>query len=265
MKDIIESLKKEIVQHDKVKNSILGAAPVWKNNHYEVLSNIVNDGLSSKITTESEHFFTLGNTISQITIKRFYEGQIKPTAYNDLRFLKTLDKIAIFLGYDNLNHFIEVTNGTQTNTEDENAFTLTKADFNEIKNIITDCCLYEYKCMQNLDSYELDKFKEFIDESGPYLKRIKLYLEKLKSTEIVMNREMSNIEIYNVRFVAFENDTLIFATDEFWNMIFEKNGNHIPFHKKGEQTYYIRKGKEGYRIWDNYNPDFNEIINPKKP
>ncbi len=264
MNAIIETLKKEIEQHPKVKNSILGSAPVWKNNHYEILTSIVNDGLSAKITTESDHFFSLGNTISQITIKRLYEGQIKPSAYNDLRFLKTLDKIAIFLGYESLNHFIEHTNTKESDAYNSATFTLTTADYNKIKKLITDCCMFEYECMQNLNNYELKPFEDFIDTDGPYLKRIALYLDKLKSLDIVMKREMSNIEIYNVRFIAFEEETLIFSTDEFWNMIFEKNGNHFPFHKKGEQTYYIRKGKHGYRIWDNYNPDFNDIINPKK-
>lgn len=64
MDDVIEKLKWEINQNEKVKNSVLGKRTLWKNNHYEVLSTIINDTLLEKISQNSENFYSLGNTIS---------------------------------------------------------------------------------------------------------------------------------------------------------------------------------------------------------
>ncbi len=57
----------------KVRNYVLGKTNDRKNSHYENLSEIINEELFEKIDINSEAFFILGNTISPITLKRFFK------------------------------------------------------------------------------------------------------------------------------------------------------------------------------------------------
>lgn len=263
MIDIIEGLKREISNHEKIRNSVLGKSEVWKNNHYEALSNIINDTLSIKIEQSSDNFYTLGNTISQITLKRLFEGNVKESAYNDLRFLKTLDKLAIFLGFQDLNHFIAEFQKNENNHE--NIYEITERDFKNYKDMILKCCQGEFNNMRNLPNLDMSVFEDVVVKNSPYENRLNVYLSKLKNEGIVMVKEISNFEIYNYRFVSIEGNMIVITTDEFWNLVFTKNDAHFPFHKKGEQTYYIKNIDNAWKIWDNYNPDYQDIINPKKP
>lgn len=262
MDDVIEKLKWEINQNEKVRNSVLGKSTMWKNNHYEVLSTIINDTLLDRISHNSENFYALGNTISQITLKRFFEGNIKESTHTDLRFLKTLDKIAIFLGFQDLNHFISETQNAKNSSSD--TYEITDQQFQQFKKMIATCCDIEFNCMKTLNKIDFTPFRDYVIENSPYENRLSLYLQKLQGYGIEMIQNTSNYEIYDYKLVSVEGNMIVMSTNEFWNMIFEKNGNHFPFHKKGEQTYYFKYLNNEWKIWDNYNPDFEDIINPKK-
>lgn len=100
MNQVIDNILLKINNHDDVKNSVLSKTEKWKNSHYETLSQIINHNLTNKIELNSELFFTLGNSVSAITLKRLYKKEIKPSAHTDLRFRKTLDKLCVFLDYN---------------------------------------------------------------------------------------------------------------------------------------------------------------------
>ncbi len=262
MVDVVKNLKQEISNNEKVKNSILGLSGEWKNNHYEALSHIINTSLSEKIDNKSEHFFTLVNTISQITLKRIFEGNIKESAYKDLRFLKTLDKITIFLGYENLNEFIAKTKN-KINVND--IFEITNQEFQGYKDLIFNCCNDEFSNIKTLPNINLTIFDQYVLKNSPYENRLAVYLNKLRDQKIKLVAELSNFEIYNYKLISIDSNMIVMNTNEFWNLVFIKNGNHTLYHRKAEQTYYLKKDADKWKIWDNYNPDYEDIINPKKP
>lgn len=261
MVDVLENLKKKIIDDDQVKNSVLGFADTWKSNHYEILSEIINERLSEKITHESEAFFSLGNSISPVTLKRIFEGQVKSTAYNDLRFLKTLEKLCIFLNYNNLNVFISIHQSQQEKSHSiENL-----QEFELAKKIILKGAELEFVQMCNTPNFDFSVFDNIIVNGSPYRKRIELYLTKLMVPDLKLEKELSNFEIYNYQLKTLENNLMIIDTDELWTLIFSKDGNHFPYHKKGQQTYYLKKIDAEWLIWDNYNPDLEDIIKTRKP
>lgn len=261
MLDVLENLKKKIINDDQVKNSVLGYSNEWKNNHYEILSDIINERLSEKISHESEAFFSLGNSISPVTLKRIFEGQIKSTAYNDLRFLKTLEKLCIFLNYNNLNVFISI---HQTQKEERHSIENLQ-EFELAKKIILKGAELEFEQMCKTPDFDFSVFDEVIVNSSPYRKRIELYLTKLMVPGLKLEQELSNFEIYSYQLKTLEDHLMIIDTDELWTMIFRREGNHFPYHKKGQQTYYLKKLDNEWKIWDNYNPDLEDVIKTRKP
>ena len=89
MKTIYNSIKEEVVKHSKVKDSVLGKVFEWKRSHYIILSEIIKDELALSTELKNDKKFELGNTISHITLQRFFENDYQDKTHNDLRFLKT--------------------------------------------------------------------------------------------------------------------------------------------------------------------------------
>lgn len=106
LKSIYNSIKESIKLHPQVSSSVLGNVDHWKRSHYVILSEIIKNVLAVADELQGHRKFELGNTISHITLQRFFESDYQDKTHNDLRFLKTLDKICIFLGYKDLNNYI---------------------------------------------------------------------------------------------------------------------------------------------------------------
>ena len=106
MKSIYNLIKEEIRKQPNIQESILGKANPWKRSHYIILSEIIKEELSKKEELQNERKFELGTSISHITLQRFFESDYDYKTHNDLRFLKTLDKICIFLGFKDLSAFV---------------------------------------------------------------------------------------------------------------------------------------------------------------
>ena len=258
MTGVIETIKKSIKENDLVRNSVLGFVDQWKQGHYETLSDLINEKLGKKIELNSPKYFNLGNTISAIIPKRLFVDQIKDSASTDLRFLKTLDKISIFFDYKDLNDFISPTDMPQENNDFEE-------DFNTAKTIINTSCAKEYEKILTIPQLDIQGFEALVFENSPYLKRVEAYLQKLCSYEVLkLDDELSNFEIYNHKLVSAENNSLVISTEEIWNLIFKAPDQYYPYQKKTEQTYFFRKNENGnWLIWDNYNPDIDEILNTR--
>lgn len=90
--------------------------------------------LSHSEILKTEMVYELGKTISAITLKRFFEDQFSENAKTDLRFIKTLDKLCIFLDFENLNDFV----AKQRENIPKNEI-IKKESFDDFKNIIKDC------------------------------------------------------------------------------------------------------------------------------
>lgn len=106
MKSIYNLIKEKIRQHPKIQLSILADSNPWKRSHYIILAEIIKEELAQREELKAERKFELGTSISHITLQRFFESDYDYKTHNDLRFLKTLDKICIFLGFNSLNTFV---------------------------------------------------------------------------------------------------------------------------------------------------------------
>ena len=86
LKTIYNSIREEVVRHSKVKNSVLGNVGEWKRSHYIILSEIIKDELSESEEMKGGKKFEIGNTISHVTLQRFFENDYQDKTHNDLRF-----------------------------------------------------------------------------------------------------------------------------------------------------------------------------------
>ena len=264
MKSIYNLIKEDIRQHPQIKDSILGNANPWKRSHYIILSEVIKDELSKKDELRNERKFELGTSISHITLQRFFESEYDYKTHNDLRFLKTLDKICIFLGFKDLSLY--VSNVKKKDLYNESFFS---------KELMTNI-VYRY-CHTNFDFFKifpelkLDIFDELIFPESPFIERIRNYSSKLceKQLKLFTNNNRSNFEIFDIASISEDSEKIVVKTQEFWNLVFivEETGEEYVVNELNTQIYFIKNINNQWKIWDNYNPNsglLNNVID-KKP
>jgi len=256
LKTIYNSIKNEVAKHSKVKDSVLGKVDEWKRSHYIILSEIIREELASSEELKDEKKFELGNTISHITLQRFFENDYQDKTHNDLRFLKTLDKICIFLGFKDLNSYIHhlKENSINAQTAEEGVFST---------DIVYKYCAAVFELYKKFPVLELELFKDLVFDKSPFLERASTFSKELcdRKLELVTKNNRSNYEVFDVNIVTDEPDKKVLETHEFWNLLF-KVGDTEEKHfvnQLNTQIYFIRKVDNAWKIWDNYNPDAGRL------
>lgn len=256
MKTIYNLIKEDVKKHPKIENSVLGNVSEWKRSNYIILSEIIRSELSqSELLTNSKKL-ELGNTISHITLQRFFENDYQNKTHNDLRFLKTLDKICIFLGHDDLNSYIEKVRGNFNDNQEseENTFST---------EIIYKYCNTVFELYKNFPTLKLDLFEGLVSDNSPFLERASEFSKELcdRQFELITKNNRSNYEVFDINIITDEPDKKILESQEFWNLLFKvgETGEEHFVNQLNTQIYFIRKIDNEWKIWDNYNPDAGRL------
>lgn len=264
MKSIYNLLKEEVRQNVKIKNSILGNSHPWKRSHYIILSEIIKEDLSTRIELQNERKFELGTSISHITLQRFFESDYHFKTHNDLRFIKTLDKICIFLGFRDLNAYV-----TYVKEADVGSALTFSPEFST--EIIYRYCNTNFEFFKGFPAQNLHLFDDLVFSKSPFIERIKTYSSKLceKNLKLATTNNRSSFEIFDLDVIEEETDKLVIKTQEFWNLVFQVENTNEQFvvNELNTQIYFVRKINSSWKIWDNYNPNsglLNDRIN-KRP
>ena len=256
MRTIYNSIKNEVTKHPKIQDSVLGKVSNWKRSHYIILSEIIKDELALSEELKYDKKFELGKTISHITLQRFFENDYQDKTHNDLRFLKTLDKICIFLGYKDLNSYIYTIKENKISDQEINEDVFS-AD------IVYKYCTTVFELYKNFPDLKLELFKELVFENSPFLERASEFSRELceRKFELVTKNNRSNFEVFDINIVTDEPDKKILETQEFWNLLFKvgETGEEHFVNQLNTQIYFIRKINNSWKIWDNYNPDAGRL------
>ncbi|WP_343664768.1 hypothetical protein [Chryseobacterium mucoviscidosis] len=259
MKTIYNSIREEVIKHPKVKNSVLGNVQEWKRSHYIILSEIIKDELSEAEELKGGKKFEIGNTISHVTLQRFFENDYQDKTHNDLRFLKTLDKICIFLGYKDLNAYIQfVKEKRQGNEENNNQ---------KFFQMVYDYCATVFEFYKQFPDHKIELFKDLVFNESPFLERASHFSKELcdRDFHLVTKNNRSNYEVFDIHIVTDEPDKKILESQEFWNLLFKVGATDEEHfvNQLNTQIYFIRKIDNVWKIWDNYNPDAGRLNNIK--
>lgn len=256
MKTIYNSIREEVTKHSKIRNSVLGNVKEWKRSHYIILSEIIKDELSESEELKGGKRFEIGNTISHVTLQRFFENDYQDKTHNDLRFLKTLDKICIFLGYKDLNAYILAVKENRKEAEQVN-------DNEFLTKMVYDYCAKVFEFYKGFPSHKTALFKELVFDDSPFLERASQFSKELcdRDFQLVTRNNRSNYEVFDIHLVTDEPDKKVLESQEFWNLLFKvgETGEEHFVNQLNTQIYFIRKIDNVWKIWDNYNPDAGRL------
>ncbi|AMA49921.1 MULTISPECIES: hypothetical protein [Flavobacterium] len=270
MKEVVEILIFSILKDPKITNSFLNNTKSWKRAHYIYLSEIIEFELKKTNLINEKRKIEIGTTISATTLKRIFEIDKNKVYTDDIRFIKTLDKLALFLGFQSLDDFIKKrTNPNFINSENTNKNIIKIDAKNSISestlyNIIKDFCHIELDSIKRIPNFKMEEFYNVLDIQSPILKRITRNLNELSKQGYVYHKENnhSNYEIFNFKTIDIEEKTAIISTNEYWNLtLTNRNGTNTQIvNFSNEQVYFIKKINNTWKIWDNFNPYSDKII-----
>lgn len=258
MKSIYNSIKKDIETHPDVATSVLGEVSSWKRSHFILLSELISERLATSELITPEKKYELGNTISHMTLQRFFENDYHEKTHNDLRFLKTLEKLCIFLGEEDLNSYVKKKSETRVVDSQEN---LPEDYFQEL---IINFCRAQFEASKLLPKCDLSPIHEYVFQNSPLYERVKSFIEEQskKKLTLITKNNRSNFEIFRFNLISSSEDLQVIETHEFWNLLFDekKSGEKYIINRLNTQTYFIKKLEGKWKIWDNYNPNTGQIV-----
>lgn len=260
MKLIIDQLKECIRSHPDVLNSSIGNTPNWKRTQCIVLAQIITDSLLKSEVLKGSKANPSATSISSMTLQRIFSDSYTEKVNPDLRFLKTLDKLAIFLGHTSLNNFLSHQNEKEKETEIQEC----KRQNEAFEKLIFDYCQESFKCLQNLPAINCGELSNYVFDDGPLKKRIKKALSKYSNHNI----QISNIEnkatfiISDFNMVTVDEDLVVLSVTESWNFEWKSNNDNevTCYNKENRQSYFLKERDGKWKIWDNHNPDYNELL-----
>lgn len=264
MKLIIDQLKECIRSHPDVLNSSIGNTPSWKRTQCIVLSQIISDSLvKSEVLKEAKANLN-ATSISSMTLQRIFSDSYTEKVNPDLRFLKTLDKLAIFLGHASLNSFLS----HQNELEKETALLECKKQTEAFEKLIFEYCQESFRCLQNLPAINSGELSNYVFDDGPLKKRIKKALSKYSNHDILIGNieNRTPFTISDFTMVTVDSDLMVLTVTESWNFEW-KNCNDTevtPYNKENRQSYFLKQRDGEWKIWDNHNPDHNELMTEVK-
>lgn len=260
MEIIIDKLVEGIKSHPIIQNSTLSGVKEWKRAHYIILSEIISDCLEKSEFMQGSKRNELGCSISSATLQRIFTNDSSQTKKSDLRFLKSLDKLAIFIGHPSLNSFLNC-EATEYNKSSEPENKNEPISFFE--SLIANYCQEEFNCLKELPEINISNLSNYVFAESPFAKRIKDLFENYSRLNYHLNciDNRSNFEIFDFKVSSITEDIAILTVKEFWNLEWkdENDAISIVLNKVNRQTYFIKKREDVWKIWDNYNPDYNEL------
>ncbi|MFK6999655.1 hypothetical protein [Flavobacterium oreochromis] len=269
MKEIVEILIFSILKDPKITNSFLNNTRTWKRAHYIYLSEIIEFELKRTKLIDEKKRLEIGTTISATTLKRIFEIKKDKVYTDDIRFIKTLNKLAIFLGFQNLDEFI--VNKTKPKNikvekinEKENSENQVSVIEEDLFKMIKHFCYLELYSIKKVPNFKIEDFYSILDIESPLLKRITRNLNELVQQGYIYNYENnhSNYEIFNFKFISKDEKLIIISTNEYWNLtLTNPNGTNTQIvNFTNEQVYFIKKINNQWKLWDNFNPNSDKII-----
>ncbi|MEO8516997.1 MAG: hypothetical protein ABI426_09635 [Flavobacterium sp.] len=183
--------------------------------------------------------------------------------------MKTLDKLAIFLGYQNLNSYLlHQSQNEKIPFKDEQLKAI-----QEVKDIdilsgffmetVINYCREEFETMKKLPAFDMGRIPDYVFEDSPLYKRAADMFSKFSELKLHMNCEnnRSNFENYGLKLRNINEDTAIIGSKEFWNVHWvDCNGKSFhTYNKATSQLYFFRKIDGDWKIWDNHNPGYDTL------
>ena len=237
------ALKQAIQKHS---NLAISSLPIeqWKQSDYEKLSKEINYILETSTLISNETKQALGITISVSTLERIFKYGYQLEVSPDRRKIKTLDKLCIFIGYENWETYCQLSQQGQMSKED-------LVDFVK-KALQTEFDVY--KKLPLIDESPLEEY--FLKDGSAYL-RIRSMLDRISNKQWILTNHLnpSSFELISLDITQQDAQTIHFETKEHWYLRWydsiAQKYSYI-YNQLNTQFYLLENSSKGWKIKLNY-------------
>lgn len=250
---------------DALKESIRNAVPVkkeanlrakkWTKGCFELLSDLVSDGLEAKLTEPQKRL--MGISISSKTLSNLFSGDYKVSYPIDPRSMATLNKLSIFAGYRDWNHLVEKTDLAETemkkSAQPEDLVPL----------ILREAIDLEFRAYASLPVFPDENLYSHFSPNSSAFKKVAAALNENRSKDWVICNPYnpSAYEILDFKVLKIEVNRAEIETEEYWLLCWWSQSaeryvsryKDVSFHR-----YLLDLTEEGWRVRANISIEPNE-------
>lgn len=225
----------------------LGSPSKWKEKEFKHLAKLISDFLSETDQLTEEQKTEIGPTISAITLKRIFKYGYELSASIEVRQLRTLNKLCLFLGFPNWDAFL---------AKHKN---ILSTDISErtIKQIITQACQAEFDAYYALPKIKTEALNDYFIPEGPAWKKITSLVHRSISKKWILNfpDNPSYYKIIALEISSIQATQIEVKSKENWYlkwMCLKTNTSPFVYNELNEQYYLLSQHEGKWKIDINY-------------
>ncbi len=254
-----DQLIADILNHPMVKKSVLGLFQNWQRSQYRQLAMIIGNAIDESTLISKSEKNEMGTNISESTLLRIFKERENFAKNFDPRVLRTLDKLAVFVGYQNWETFClrdmhEVNLGATTmRTVEEEVF-----EKENILQVVMDSNQLSYLIHFDMPNMDLTRLEEYFLPDSPGLIRLKKFHESIQEKGWVINKKenATSFEVLESEVELKDTENAIVKTKEFWLLEYfdpQTQKDFIYKNDVSQQIYFMMKQNGKWFIKNNFN------------
>jgi len=254
----LELLAKEIRMSEKVvENSIL-KSDKWTKSCYELLSKVIRENLNEHLAPDIR--MTMGTSLSAKTLQKIVTNTYRVSYPIDPRTVNTLNKLVLFLGYENWDAFVLKKDEERAGKPEETSVE------DEIRSVVRDAIRREHFTYCGLpEIHEEHLLETYIKDSPAYNKIMDALTDKADKKQIISNNyNPSAYEILEMEVKKVEDNYAQVHTKEYWLLCWwcPAAKRYVKRFKDISDHFYILKKKSNrWMIRTNASQsDFMELV-----
>ena len=242
----LELLTEELRTSKKVVDNSILKSEKWSKSCYELLSKVIREDLNVNLAPEVRK--SMGTSLSAKTLQKIISNKYRVSYPIDPRTLNTLNKLVLFLGYENWEKFVLKKNiAYSAKIEGINVD-------EEIQSVVREAIRREHFTYCGLpEIHEEYLLQTYIKDSPAYNKIMDALMEKAKKKQVISNNyNPSAYEILDMEVKKIEDNYAQVHTKEYWLLCwwcpaakrymkrFKDISDHFYILKKKENRWMIR-------------------------
>ena len=243
LQEYLNALSTQLKQSKKVKKHSQLKAKKWTKSCYDLLSKVIAEELGANMTPQQS--MEIGTTISAKTLQKIITAEYKLSYPIDPRTMNTLNKVSIFLGVDNWDHFVEKEESkTKKKSKKENPEEAVLLAVRKALNTT----FVSYLNSPEIDTTYLGRY--FIENEAAYKRIMELIAKSQKDNTILSNSfNPSAFEILEMDVKKITVDYAQVATKEYWLLCWwnTETERYVQRYKSIDKHVYILNKIDG--VW----------------
>ncbi len=254
----LELLAEELRTSEKVVNNSVLKSEKWTKSCYELLSKVIREDLNENLDPEIR--MAMGTSLSAKTLQKIVSNSYRVAYPIDPRTVNTLNKLVLFLGYEDWDAFVMKKDSAREETVEE----IDVED--ELRSVVREAIRREHFTYCGLpEIHEEHLLETYIKDSPAYNRIMDALTEKADKKQIISNNyNPSAYEILEMKVNKIEDNYAQVHTKEYWLLCWwcPTSKRYVKrFKDISDHFYILKKKKDRWMIRTNASQsDFMELV-----